>query len=110
MLCYGFENIRVMSYASWRNMSALVLVTAYFAAAWLGRGVRKDVLVAHIERMHQRFNDVPEFFLYALADGIRRAFSRYGSWKSRSATKPKLPDDGQPDLPGWDELAFLGTG
>ena len=108
--CYGFENIRVMSYASWRTMSALVLVTAYFAAAWLGRGVRKDVLVAHIERMHQRFNDVPEFFLYALADGIRRAFSHYGSWKSRSATKPKLPDDGQPDLPGWDELAFLGTG
>jgi len=99
-----------MSYASWRNLSALVLVTAYFTAAWLGRGVRKDVLVAHIERMHQRFNDVPEFFLYALADGIRRAFSRYGTWKTRAATRPKKPADNQPDLPGWDELAFLGAG
>ena len=27
--------------------------------------MRKDVLVAHIEHMHQRFNEVPEFFLYA---------------------------------------------
>ena len=108
--CYGFENIRVMSYASWRNMSALVLVTAYFAAAWLGRGVRKDVLVAHIERMHQRFNDVPEFFLYALADGIRRAFSRYGSWMSKAVTRQKPPGGAQPDLPGWDELAFIGAG
>ena len=52
----------------------------------------------------------PEFFLYALADGMRRAFSRYGSWKTRAATKPKMPDNGQPDLPGQDELAFLGAG
>lgn len=67
-------------------MSALVPVTAHFAAAWLWRGARKDVLVAHIERMHQRFTDVPEFFLlYALAGGIRRAFSRYGSWKTSAA-------------------------
>jgi len=108
--CYGFENIRVMSYASWRNMSALVLVSAYFTAAWLGRGVRKDLLVAHLELMHKRFNDVPEFFLYALADGIRRAFSRYGTWKSKSVTRPKPPTDSQPDLPGWDDLAFIGAG
>ena len=60
--------------------------------------------------MHQRFNDVPEFFLYALADGIRRAFSRYGTWRTRAATKPKPPNDGQPDLPGWDELEFIGAG
>ena len=108
--CYGFENIRVMSYASWKNMSALVLVTTYFAAAWLGRGVRKDVLVAHIEQMHQRFNDVPEFFLYALAEGIKRAFSRYGAWATKAVVKTRPPADGQPDLPGWDELAFLGSG
>ena len=108
--CYGFENIRVMSYESWRNMSAIVLATAYFTAVWLGRGVKKEVLVAHIERMHQRFNEVPEFFLYALADGIRRAFSRYGAWVTKAVTKPKSPTDGQPDLPGWDELAFVGAG
>ena len=108
--CYGFENIRVMSYASWRNMSAIVLATTYFTAAWLGRGVKKEVLVTHIERMHQRFNDVPEFFLYALADGIRRAFSRYGRWETKAIAGPKTRQDDQPDLPGWDELAFTSAG
>ena len=87
--CYGFEHIRVMSYASWRNMSAIVLATTYFTAAWLGRGVRKDVLVAHIEHMHQRFNEVPEFFLYALAAGIKRAFVRYGNWETKAVVKKK---------------------
>ena len=97
-----------MSYASWRNMSAIVLATTYFTAAWLGRGVRKDVLVAHIEHMHQRFNEVPEFFLYALAAGIKRAFVRYGSWETKAVVKKK--DDRQPTLPGWDELSYLGVG
>ena len=106
--CYGFEHIRVMSYASWRNMSAIVLATTYFTAAWLGRGVRKDVLVAHIEHMHQRFSEVPEFFLYALAAGIKRAFARYGSWETKAVVKKK--DDRQPTLPGWDELSYLGVG
>ena len=73
-----------------------------------GRGVRKDVLVAHIEHMHQRFNEVPEFFLYALAAGIKRAFVRYGSWETKAAVKKK--DDRQPTLPGWDELSYLGVG
>ena len=88
----------------------LVLVTAYFAAAWLGRGVRKDVLGAHIERMHQRFNDVPEFFHYGLtASALLRPLSSM----CRSARTPALcrrRDDGQPDLPGCDELAFIGEG
>ena len=73
-----------------------------------GRGVRKDVLVAHIEHMHQRFNEVPEFFLYALAAGIKRAFVRYGCWETKAAVKKK--DDRQPTLPGWDELSYLGVG
>ena len=60
--------------------------------------------------MHQRFNDVPEFFLYALAEGIKRAFSRYGEWATKAVVKARPPADGQPDLPGWDEIAFLGSG
>ena len=79
-----------------------------WSSLWLGRGVRKDVLVAHIEHMHQRFNEVPEFFLYALAAGIKRAFVRYGSWETKAAVKKK--DDRQPTLPGWDELSHLGVG
>ena len=42
----------LLYYASRRNMSALVPVTAHFAAAWLWRSARRVVLVAHIERMH----------------------------------------------------------
>ena len=70
--------------------------------------MRKDVLVAHIEHMHQRFNEVPEFFLYALAAGIKRAFVRYGNWETKAVVKKK--DDRQPTLPGWDELSYLGVG
>ena len=94
---------------AWKTRMQLdVLATTYFTAAWLGRGVRKDVLVAHIEHMHQRFNDVPEFFLYALAAGIKRAFARYGSWETKAVTVKK-PKDDQPTLPGWDELSYLGV-
>ena len=72
------------------------------------KGQHKDVLVAHIEHMHQRFNEVPEFFLYALAAGIKRAFVRYGNRETKAAVKKK--DDNQPTLLGWDELSYLGTG
>lgn len=81
---------------------------AYFTAAWLGRSVRKDVLVDHLEHMHQRLNDVPEFFLYALAAGIKRAFTHHGSWASKVVRGRK--DDPQQDLPGWDDLPYLGAG
>ena len=57
---------------------------------------------------HQRFNEVPEFFLYALAAGIKRAFVHYGSWETKAVVKKK--DDGQPTLPGWDELSYFGVG
>ena len=106
--CYGFENIRVLRYERWKNMTALLLAAAYFAAVWLGRDVRKDVLVDHIEHMHQRFNEVPDFFLYALAAGIRRAFARYGRWTPPPTRKEK--PDPQPDLPGWDDIPYLGVG
>jgi len=58
--------------------------------------------------MHQRFNEVPDFFLYALASGIRRAFTRYGKWTSRTAAEEAKPDP-QPNLPGWDEVPYLGV-
>ena len=39
--------------------------------------------------MHQRFSEVPEFFLYALAAGIKRAFVRYGSWETKAVVRKK---------------------
>ena len=64
--------------------------------------------------MHQRFNEVPEFLLYALAAGIKRAFARYGSRETKAVVekkkKKKKKDDRQPTLPGWDEPSYLGVG
>ena len=42
-----------------------------------------------LEHMHQWFNEVPEFFLYALAAGIKRAFARYESWETKAVVKKK---------------------
>ena len=77
-LSYGFENIRVLSYARIRNMASLVLASAYFATVWIGRHARREVLAEHIKRLGKRLNEVPEFAAYAIADGIRRAFTRFG--------------------------------
>ena len=72
---YGFENLRVMSYASIRNMVALVLVSAYFAA-------------------------------YSIADGLKRAFTRFGKW-IRTFGKTNAIDTSEtntPMLPGFAAL------
>ena len=103
---YGFEKIRVMAYEKWKNMAAIVLATAYFTAAWLGHDVKKEAMVDHLEHMHQRLNEVPEFFLYALAAGLKRAFTRYGCW----APKIEETKNFAPMLPGWDEMMYTGAG
>ena len=54
---YGFENIRVLSYARIRNMASLVLASAYFATVWIGRHARREVLAEHIKRLGKRLNE-----------------------------------------------------
>lgn len=98
---YGFENIRVMTYARIRNMASLVLASAYFATVWIGRNIKREVLAEHLTRLGKRLGDVPEFAAYAIADGIKRAFTRFGKWvrsaaetfaeTAKSATAPLLP-------------------
>ena len=98
---YGLENIRVMSYTRIRNMASLVLASAYFATVWIGRSVRREVLAEHLTRLGKRLGEVPEFAAYAIADGIKRAFTRFGKWvrataeaiaaKPEPATEPLLP-------------------
>ena len=75
---YGFENVRVHSYRGIRNMASIVLATAYFASVWLGRHVKREVLAEHLANLSQRLNKVPEFANYAIAEGLRRAFTRFG--------------------------------
>ena len=103
---YGFENIRVLSYARIRNMASLVLASAYFATVWIGRHARREVLAEHIKRLGKRLNEVPEFAAYAIADGIRRAFTRFGRWIRGAAQAPAEDTEPPPAplLPGFAAL------
>ena len=109
---YGFENIRVLSYARIRNMASLVLASAYFATVWIGRHARREVLAEHIKRLGKRLNEVPEFAAYAIADGIRRAFTRFGRWIRAAAQAPAADTEPPPAplLPGFADLFDMDDG
>ena len=109
---YGFENIRVMTCARIRNMASLVLASAYFATAWIGRNIRREVLAEHLARLGKRLGEVPEFAAYAIADGIKRAFTRFGKWVRTAAdTIAKAPDvPAFQLLPGFAELLDIDYG
>ena len=109
---YGFENIRVMTYARIRNMASLVLASAYFATVWIGRNIKREVLAEHLANLGKRLGEVPEFAAYAIADGIRRAFTRFGKWV-RTATEAlaKAPEPAAIQLlPGFAELLDTDDG
>ena len=109
---YGFENIRVLSYARIRNMASLVLASAYFATVWIGRHARREVLAEHVKRLGKRLNEVPEFAAYAIADGIRRAFTRFGRWIRAAAQAPAEDTEPPPAplLPGFAHLFDMDDG
>lgn len=108
---YGFENVRVMTYSRIRNMAALVLACAYFATVWIGRSVRREVLAEHLTRLGKRLGEVPEFAAYAIADGIRRAFTRFGKWTRRAAEAVAEPEaEVPPMLPGFAEMLDIDDG
>ena len=109
---YGFENIRVLSYARIRNMASLVLASAYFATVWIGRHARREVLAEHIKRLGKRLNEVPQFAAYAIADGIRRAFTRFGRWIRAAAQAPAADTEPPPAplLPGFAALFDMDDG
>ncbi len=68
--CYNLEDIRVRHYTSIRNMVALILAVAYFAAVYLGDNLKLKMLVERIYLVSKRFFGVPTFFNYAIADGL----------------------------------------
>ena len=109
---YGFENIRVMSYASIRNMAALVLVSAYFATVWIGRNVKHEILAEHLKYLSKRMGQIPEFAAYSIAEGIKRAFTRFGKW-IRTFAQTNTPDASTADapmLPGFLEFFEVDYG
>src|SRR5574340_470565 len=75
---YQLEDVRVLDYERLRNLAALVMAAAYFAAVWLGESLKLAVLASRVSRVAKRFFGVPEFHYYALADGIAVLLSRLG--------------------------------
>lgn len=109
---YGFENIRVMSYTRIRNMASLVLASAYFATTWIGRNIKREVLAEHLTRLGKRLGEVPEFAAYAIADGIKRAFTRFGRWLRTPAETviEKHEEETVQLLPGFAEMFDIDCG
>lgn len=68
------------------------------------------MLAGHLLELARRFEEVPEFALYALSEGIRHVLTRFG------ARRPAPADTGPPDaetrktmlLPGFEEFFCQG--
>lgn len=94
---YRLEDIRLLDYTRLKNMMAIVLATAFFAACWLGESVRRGILVRNITRISKRLFGVPDFHYYAIADGIATLFNRCGKWCRKRHTPESVKM--QPELP-----------
>ena len=97
---YEIEDVRLLRYDRLKAMVAIVLAVAYFAMAWLGLREKLAVLSDHVKRVSRRMFEVPEFFFYAIADGVCRLFTRHGRWNGLDG-----PDE-EPEEPCQLELAL----
>jgi hypothetical protein len=83
---YQLEDLRVLSYERLRNLAALVMAAAYFAAGWLGESLKLAVLASRVLKVAKRFFGVPAFHYDALADGLRMLLSRFPPTTPQSLT------------------------
>ena len=86
---YDLEDIRVLTYERLRNMVVLVNAVAFFTAVVLGTRIKLDILATHLVTAAKRLFGIPNFRLYALADGIREVCAR----------SPRPPSQKTKDLP-----------
>jgi len=73
---YELEDIRVLTYQRLRNLAVLVNAVAFFTAVVLGTRIRLEILATHLVTAAKRLFGIPNFRLYALADGIREVCAR----------------------------------
>jgi len=69
---YRLEDIRCLTYHRLQALMVLVTAAAYFAAVYLGLTMKLRILAGHVLRASKRVFGIPDFRLYALADGIRQ--------------------------------------
>ena len=78
----------MLSYERLRNMTVLVNVVAFFTAVVLGTRIKLDILASHLLTASKRLLGIPDFRLYALADGIREACVRPPRRPNHGANAP----------------------
>ena len=83
---YDLEDIRVLTYRRLRNMAVLVNAVAFFTAVVLGTRIKLEILATHLVTAAKRLFGIPNFRLYALADGIREVCARSGRLVARAAS------------------------
>lgn len=81
---YRLEELRVLDYERLRNLAALVMAAAYFAAGWLRDSLKLAVWASRVLKVAKRFFGVAAFHYYALADGLRVLLSRFPPKRPRS--------------------------
>jgi len=69
---YQLEDIRVLKYSRLQNMMVLLMTVLYFTAIYLGIKMKLRVLSKHLVRAARRVFGIPDFRLYALADGLKQ--------------------------------------
>lgn len=91
---YHLEDIHLLTYQRLRTMAVLVMAVAYFACVYLGRSIKLEILVQHIQRAAKRIYGIAEFRFHAVADGIKQVLfsSRSGIGKPPPPVVPsQLP-------------------
>ena len=88
---YALEDVRVMTYQRLKNMAALVLAAACFAAVYLGTNAKLNILALHALKAAKRLFGIPDFRYYAIADGIKSILTRSGQGVNRQSMPPPPP-------------------
>jgi len=83
---YQLEDIRLLTYVRLQNIMAILMAVAYFTSVYLGLRLKLRVLMRHVLRAARRVFGVPDFRLYALADGIKHFL-----FSQSKGLKPALP-------------------
>ncbi len=68
---YQLEDVRLLRYTRLQNLMVLLTAVLYFTAVDLGIRIKLRVLSKHLVRAARRVFGIPDFRLYALADGIK---------------------------------------
>jgi len=93
--CYDLENVRVLNYKGLQNLMPLLLAVMYFAACVLDHDSRLRVMAGYVDEAAKLRFGIPDFKLYAQADGLSSILTRH---PGRPASAKRCPPNQQMTL------------